>query len=162
MPWQVRHLRSTRCAVWLRVARGRAPCCRRRRASSPGLPAPSATGPSSPMETPGVRAAQVDVGAARWPPCGSEVVGAGEEGGEGRGERPACRSTLRPTAAATSCCSAMNISKKRSGKALLELVGVGRVATPRRPARPRPAGAAPSGHERVAVGLARRHLAAHS
>ena len=69
--------------------------------------------------------------------------------------------TCIPTAAATICCSAMYISKKRSGMRLRELLGVGRVRD-LAVERDDVAARAAERQQRVAVRLARRDLLARA
>ena len=115
-------------------------------------------GPSSPMLHAGVRADEVDRG-VRDGRHADLVVGAGEEGRERRGERPSCpgRPGRRPRT--RSCCSAMNISKKRSGYAFLNSSACVELDTSASSATTSGRRRA-DGDERVAVGLARRLLAA--
>ena len=117
---------------WRRT--GRARCCRGRRASSPGLRAPSATG--RPRRWRRRRASpQGDVRAADGGHA-DEVVGAGEEGGEGGGERlPAAH--LQPDGGGDQLLLGDEHLEEALGVGFVEDLGVGGVRRPRRRGRRR-------------------------
>ena len=112
-------------------------------------------GPSSPIETPACEPHERSRAADRR--HAHEVVRAARGTRRTSRRTAASRAPASPTAAATICCSAMYISKKRSGCAFAKISAKVELPPRRRERRRRVERA--ERRERVAVGLARRDLA---